>query len=102
MSGYNGQEHMDMIKYALRHKDNIDKNKMSKALYRCGRFFESVKNPVEASGTYRTSLGYNPDNSEAQAALKKVNVTLLGLQDPALQYVVDRGLFKKGTAEVLS
>ncbi|KAG4427479.1 hypothetical protein IFR05_017036, partial [Cadophora sp. M221] len=102
MSKYDGPEHMDMIEFALRHKDNMDKHKMSKALYRCGRFFESVKDPVEASGTYQTSLDYDPDNSEAQAALKRVNVILLGLQDPALQNAADRGLFKKGTAEVLS
>jgi tetratricopeptide (TPR) repeat protein len=102
MSKYDGQEHMDMNKFALRHKDNMDKNKMSKALYRCGRFFESVKDPVKASGTYQTSLDYDPGNLEAQAALKRVNVTLLGLQDPALQYAADHGLFKKGTADVLS
>ncbi|KAG4431103.1 hypothetical protein IFR05_013408 [Cadophora sp. M221] len=59
MSKYDGQEHMNMIKFALRHKDNMDKNKMSKALYRCGRFFESVKDLVEASGTYQTSLDYD-------------------------------------------
>ena len=102
MNKYDGREHMDMIKFALRHKVNIDKNKISKALYRCARFFESVKDPIDASGTYQTSLDYEPDNSEAQAALKRVNVTLLGLQDPALQYAAVRGLFKKGTAEVLS
>ena len=102
MSKYDGREHMNMIDFALRHKDKMDKNKMSKALYRCGHFFESVQNPIEASVTYQTSLDYDPNNTEAQVAFERTKAALLKLQDPSLQYAADHGLFRKGTARNLS
>lgn len=98
---YDGRQHLRMIEFASRYKNNMDIQKMSKALYRCGIFFENDQEWVEASGTYQIVLDYDPNNPEAQAAFARANEALMVQQDVFLQPLADSGYLNKGTAGAL-